>query len=224
MEEVSEVAFPSFGNNSRLSSVCHHGIPRLSRILSDDTNAAQFLVRPSSCEAGSLSAAPSRRHSPRSRSSAAQTRTTPIQSSPAVMSGLEVVGVVLGVLPVAVKAAQGYMTILSSMKDAHRNLKALIRDLETEHIRLQTTCELLLDGIAPPSVIDKLIQNPFGPDWKPYNDHLRLRLWTTAGKFEEQVAEMQNAANELRTKLCLEPDGSVGRLLALLRPDSGRTD
>ncbi|KAK5652641.1 hypothetical protein OQA88_10234 [Cercophora sp. LCS_1] len=125
------------------------------------------------------------------------------------MSGLEVVGIVLGVLPLAVKALQGYVSVLSSMKNAQRNLNALIRDLETEQIRLQTTCELLLDGVAPPSVIDKLIQSPFGPDWKPYNDRLRLRLWTTSGKFEEQVTQLQQAAQELRAKLCLEADGST---------------
>ncbi|KAK0651026.1 hypothetical protein B0T16DRAFT_442612 [Cercophora newfieldiana] len=125
------------------------------------------------------------------------------------MSGLEVVGVVLGALPVAVRALQGYTAVLSSMKHAQRNLKTLIRDLETEQIRLQTTCELLLDGVAPPSVIDQLIQTPFGPEWKPYNDQLRLRLWTTSGKFEEQVAELQRAAQELRTKLGLEADGST---------------
>jgi hypothetical protein len=135
--------------------------------------------------------------------------TARIETPEIAMSGLEVVGVVLGALPLAVKALQGYMSVLSSMKHAQRNLNALIRDLETEQIRLQTTCELLLDGVAPPSVIDKLIQTPFGPDWKPYNDRLRLRLWTTSGKFEEQVLELQQAAQELRAKLCLEPDGTV---------------
>lgn len=125
------------------------------------------------------------------------------------MSGIEIVGVVLGIIPVAVKALQGYLAVLSSVKDAQRNLKTLIRDLETEHIRLQTTCELLLNGIAPPSIIDHLIQTPFGTDWKPYNDQLRLRLWTTSGKFENQVAELQRAAQELKSKLCLEADGSV---------------
>jgi hypothetical protein len=125
------------------------------------------------------------------------------------MSGFEIAGVVLGVLPLAVKALEAYMGLLSNMRHAQRDLKALIRDLETEQLRLQNTCELLLNGIAPSSVIDTLIQAPFGPDWKPFNDRLRLRLWTTCGTFEEQVAEMQMAANELSAKLCLEADGSV---------------
>jgi hypothetical protein len=125
------------------------------------------------------------------------------------MSGFEIAGIVLGALPLAVKALEGYMGLLSNVRHAPRDLKALIRDLETEQLRLQNTCELLLNGVAPPSVIDKLIQTPFGPDWEPFNDRLRLRLWTTCGKFEEQVAEMRMAANELSAKLCLDADGSV---------------
>lgn len=64
------------------------------------------------------------------------------------MSGFEVAGIILGVVPLAIQAAKGYMTILSSMKDAKRNLKALIHDLETEQVRLEMTCEVLLDGIV----------------------------------------------------------------------------
>jgi len=125
------------------------------------------------------------------------------------MSGFEVAGLVLGVLPIAVQALRGYMGLLSSIKQSERTLKALIRDLETEHLRLQTTCEVLLDGVAPPTAIDELIRTPLSPKWEPYNDQIRLRLWTTWDKFYEHILDMQKAAEELREKLCLERDGSV---------------
>lgn len=125
------------------------------------------------------------------------------------MSGFEVAGVVLAVLPLAIEAAKGYMSVLSSVKDAKRNLKALVHDLETEQIRLETTCEVLLDGIVPSSAVDRMIRTPLGPEWKLYNDQLKLRLWTTSKKFEEQVVEMQTAALKLQAKLCIEQDGSV---------------
>jgi hypothetical protein len=125
------------------------------------------------------------------------------------MSGFEVAGIVLAVLPLTIKAVKGYMDILSSMKDAKRNLQPLLHDLETEQIRLETTCEVLLDGIVPPSAIDRLIRTPLSSEWKLYDDQLRLRLWTTSQKFEEQVVEMQRAVVELKAKLCLEADGSV---------------
>jgi exonuclease VII small subunit len=129
------------------------------------------------------------------------------------MSGFEVAGVVLGVLPLAIKAAKAYMDILSSMKDAKRNLKALVHDLETEQIRLETTCEVLLDGIVPHLLIDRLVRAPLGPEWALYSDQLRLRLWRTSTKFEEQVSEMLAAVKELQAKLCMEADGSVCSLM-----------
>lgn len=80
------------------------------------------------------------------------------------MSGFEIAGVVLGVLPLVIEAAKGYMHILSSLKDARRNLKALVHDLETEQIRLETTYEVLLDGVAPPSAIDRMIRTRWAPN------------------------------------------------------------
>ncbi|KAM7204679.1 hypothetical protein V8F20_003463 [Naviculisporaceae sp. PSN 640] len=135
------------------------------------------------------------------------------------MSGMEVAGVVLGVLPLAIKAVKQYMDILSSVKDAKRTLKYLLQDLETEQVRLETTCEVLLDGIVPHDAIDSLIRNPLGSEWKQYNEKLRLRLWTRAQRFEEQIAEMQAAVEELRRKLCIETDGTtkLGDRFAILR-------
>ncbi|KAH7121853.1 hypothetical protein B0J13DRAFT_628981 [Dactylonectria estremocensis] len=125
------------------------------------------------------------------------------------MSGLEVIGLVVGILPLAVQAVKGYRTTLSGVANVDRDLNALIRDLETEHVRLRTTCEVLFDGVAPLSIIDKLIETPFGPDWKPYKEKLRLRLWTESGQFEEQVAEMQKAAEDLKAKLAIDEDGKT---------------
>ncbi|KAM4057289.1 hypothetical protein HRG_004114 [Hirsutella rhossiliensis] len=141
------------------------------------------------------------------------------------MSGLEVVGLVVGILPLAVKALKGYRTILSGVRNVDRDLNALIRDIETEHVRLRATCEILLDGVAPSLVMDKMIQAPFGPAWKPYNDQLRLRLWTECGQFEELVAEMWKTAQGLEAKLGIEEDGKT-RLtdrVAILRELQRRT-
>ncbi|CAJ2505510.1 Uu.00g129040.m01.CDS01 [Anthostomella pinea] len=125
------------------------------------------------------------------------------------MSGLEVAGFVLGVLPIAIKALQGYKSFLSSFKTAQRDVNRLERDLETEWIRLQNTCEHLLVGVASTSMIDTMIQNPFGPEWKRYGDKLRLRLWRSSEKFETYVAEMSAATQELKEKLCIQQDGQI---------------
>ncbi|KAM0739757.1 hypothetical protein ACQRIT_004941 [Beauveria bassiana] len=128
------------------------------------------------------------------------------------MSGFEVIGVVLGVLgvlPAAVEAVQGYRTLLSSMRHVERDLRCLVQDLETEQVRLRTTCEMLLDGVVPYSLIDELINKPFGAEWKPYREQLRLRLWSSSATFEGQMLEMQKAAVELRDMLSIQANGKT---------------
>ncbi|KAF4991531.1 hypothetical protein FDECE_14005 [Fusarium decemcellulare] len=125
------------------------------------------------------------------------------------MSGIEVVGVVLGILPLAIEALKGYRIMLSRVRGADRDLKALIQDLETEQVRLQTTCEVLLDSIAPLTRIDTMVKKPFGPEWDQFSDEIRERLWTATDKFKEHAKEMQEAAEELREKLSVEADGKA---------------
>ncbi|KAL7951913.1 hypothetical protein V8C42DRAFT_305599 [Trichoderma barbatum] len=127
------------------------------------------------------------------------------------MSGLEVLGAitgVLGVLPVAVEALKTYKSILSSIRNAARDLSCLIRDLETEQVRLQTTCEVLLEGIAPYSMIDGMSKDPFGASWEQYSHLLRLRLWESEKEFKSVTLDMRDAAMELREKLCIYGNGS----------------
>lgn len=125
------------------------------------------------------------------------------------MSGLEVVGVVLGTLPLAIKALQAYRDVLSSVRNGKRDLICLVRILETEQLLLQNTCESLLVGIVPPLMIDTMIDDPFGPGWKKFDNELRLRLWRSYEKFEEHVAEMGVAVSELKGKLNIGEDGQV---------------
>ncbi|KAL7907214.1 hypothetical protein GGI35DRAFT_481760 [Trichoderma velutinum] len=127
------------------------------------------------------------------------------------MSGLEVLGAitgVLGVLPVAVEALKTYKKFISSIRNAARDLASLIRDLETEQVRLRTTCEVLLEGIAPLSMIDDMTKDPFGAAWEQYSDLLRVRLRESERQFKSHTLDMHDAAMELRKKLCIYGDGS----------------
>ncbi|KAI0454724.1 hypothetical protein F5B21DRAFT_473944 [Xylaria acuta] len=76
------------------------------------------------------------------------------------MAGLEVAGLVLGTLPLAVKAVQGYRETFYSIKNVKRDLDYIERDLQTEKLRLQNTCEGLLVGIVPPRKIHSMIEDP----------------------------------------------------------------
>ena len=82
---------------------------------------------------------------------------------------MEMAALALGVILVAIEALRGYRAALPSVWNVKCNLSALIRDLETEKIIPQSTCEALL-GVVPPSQIDSIIEDPFGPVWKRYDD------------------------------------------------------
>jgi hypothetical protein len=125
------------------------------------------------------------------------------------MSAFEVAGIVLGVLPLAINTINSYRTTLSSYKTAQNDLNWLRIDLETEQVRLQNTCEILLHDIVPFSLVDPMIKNPFGADWAKYNDKLRERLWQSWTTFEAQVQVLQAAIIELENKLCIDRSGSV---------------
>lgn len=129
---------------------------------------------------------------------------------------MEAAGLVLGVIPIAIQALETYRNILSAMKNARRDLEYLIRDLRTEQQILQNTCETLLKGIVPDSVLDDMIEDPFGPAWKQYNDEVRLRLWRSADIFQERITEMKQAAIDIQKKLAIDLNGKVSKVELLL--------
>lgn len=122
---------------------------------------------------------------------------------------MEAAGLVLGVIPIAIKGLNTYRSTFSSLKKARHDLDCLIRDLKTEHQILQNTCEILLKGIAPDSVLDDMIEEPFGGPWKAYNNEVQLRLWRSSAVFKERIEEMREAALELQRKLAIDGDGKV---------------
>ncbi|KAI1130827.1 hypothetical protein F5Y10DRAFT_234878 [Nemania abortiva] len=127
------------------------------------------------------------------------------------MSGLEIAGLVLGALPLAITAVQSYRNALRSIstKNVKRDLDYMERDLQTEQLRLQNTCETLLVGIVPPFKIHLMIEDPFGPEWKTYADKLRLRLYTSYDTFDNCINEMSTATEELRLQLGIEEGSQI---------------
>ncbi|KXH46103.1 hypothetical protein CNYM01_06840 [Colletotrichum nymphaeae SA-01] len=98
------------------------------------------------------------------------------------MSGIEVVGVVLGTIPLLISALEHYRHGASAIRmwrRYDRELKSLTTDLENERIRLQDVSEKLLTGIVPDSKVDDMVNDPFGPAW--HEDAVRkmieARLW-----------------------------------------------
>lgn len=87
-------------------------------------------------------------------------------------------GLVLGAYPWRSKHSKhSYRTILWTMKNTQRGLDAMIRDLKTEMVILQNTCEILLNGIALDSETESMIEDPFGEAWMKYNNEMNIRNW-----------------------------------------------
>lgn len=122
---------------------------------------------------------------------------------------MEVAGLVLGALPLAIQVFEKYRTILSTMKNTKQELDSIIRDLQTEKLILENTCESLLRGIASDFEIEHMIQHPYGDAWKEYDDEVRLRVWRSGRLFQELVEDMRNATAELEGKLALDSYGKV---------------
>ncbi|TDZ68005.1 hypothetical protein CTRI78_v002463 [Colletotrichum trifolii] len=127
------------------------------------------------------------------------------------MSGFEVAGVVLGSIPLLISALEHYQQGISSIRkwrNYDRELRSLIRNLETERVRFQDVCEKLLVGLVPSSQIESMVEQPFGTSWQEDNiqSKIRARLWRSFNVFEKTVEDMREAIREMMQKLDLEAD------------------
>jgi hypothetical protein len=130
------------------------------------------------------------------------------------MSGFEVAGVVLGGVPVIVSALKLYIEGASTLQRWRfytRELKSLIRSLETEQTKLQNVYERLLVDIVPATKIEEMIHDPFGPLWMEEASATKIhqRLWRSAKVFHDNVLDMSDAIEEMKKKLDLDADGKV---------------
>lgn len=122
---------------------------------------------------------------------------------------MEVAGLILGVIPLVIKALYTYRTILSSMKGAQRDLEDMISILTAEQQILQNTCQILLKDIVPNSQLDAITAEPFSPAWKEYDVEINTRLYRSSSVFQHTVKEMKKAVDELQQKLAVTDNGGV---------------
>lgn len=122
---------------------------------------------------------------------------------------MEIAGLVLGGIPIAIQALDTYRTILYSMKNARRDLEDMMLVLETQNQILQNTCQLLLRDIVPDSQLDAMTSNPFRPAWKSYDEEISTRLHRASSAFQQTVTAMEKAVYELQQKLAVDENGKV---------------
>lgn len=126
------------------------------------------------------------------------------------MSGFEIVGLVLAVLPVAADVTRKYGVVFASRAKVAAEIEQLARDIGVENVRLRSSCEKLFSEIMPPSMIYPMLDEPDPEAWNKseYKDRIRARLWTSSKEVEGLLADMRKAVCELEVNLKIQ-DGKV---------------
>ncbi|CAK7229613.1 hypothetical protein SBRCBS47491_007309 [Sporothrix bragantina] len=127
------------------------------------------------------------------------------------MSGIEIAGLILGSIPLAISAMEHYADGVSTLKRYQRyrhELTVLINILKTERVKLLNTCDKLLVGLAAPSQIEAMLDEPFGPLWREprLQTAIQMRLWRSHGVFQTTISDVYAAIKEMFHKLGLRPD------------------
>jgi hypothetical protein len=130
------------------------------------------------------------------------------------MSGVEVVGLVLGVLPLVIEGLEKYADGVRTIKRLMGykwELETLIDRLRTENSIFKNTCEIVLLGLAPNSSIEKLLLEPGGSAWKTPDlaRKLERRLRDSYGDFFNGVMGIHRAVKAITELLGLGLDGKV---------------
>ncbi|KAK8171503.1 hypothetical protein BKA80DRAFT_213218 [Phyllosticta citrichinensis] len=125
------------------------------------------------------------------------------------MSGIEVAGLVLGAVPLIIEAMKQYADGARTVKRFifyEEPLRDLSRNLRAERAICQNTCEKLLQGIAPESEIDGLLQDMDGKLWERLDlePAVRLRLGRSHEPFVETLIRMGEVIREIANKLKLD--------------------
>ncbi|KAK3401307.1 hypothetical protein B0T20DRAFT_112927 [Sordaria brevicollis] len=128
------------------------------------------------------------------------------------MSGFEIAGIVLAVVPAALKLYTVYAEYFPSVKKFKNDLHLLHQGLDTEQVRFINTFERLLRPILGETMsIVRLLElkNEKHPKWKQLEPLIHSRLIMlldfTHDKYIEQMGEFRKSSKELQIKLKL-PD------------------
>lgn len=133
------------------------------------------------------------------------------------MSGFEIAGIVLGSIPLVISTLENYgagLSTLQRFRKYRRELQSLIRNLETERIKLQNVCEKLLIGLVPHSRIEALINNPMGDLWKEEETlhKIQFRLGKGFKMFEATMSDLKTMIDEMTRRIDSQKDGMVSGL------------
>lgn len=135
------------------------------------------------------------------------------------MSGIEVVGLVLGAVPITLLAVDGYLKLAESVERYRKyreRLSLLYNLLKIEHAIYHNNCKSLLRGIVSDSDAEKLIEDPRDNSDKWREQELELafknRLGTDYEPFMGTVIELNKVIGKFDKKLKVGPEASLVNL------------
>jgi len=124
------------------------------------------------------------------------------------MSGIEVVGIVLGALPIMVNGIERYSEGLSAARrllNPRRELRNLHRAIRTELQIFRNTALLLLHRIATETEVESLVREPSSTLWKApgFEKQMRALLGSSYLVWCEVMADISSAITEISIDLGL---------------------
>lgn len=128
------------------------------------------------------------------------------------MSGLEIVGVVIGSIPLVLAALEHYANGVHTAKRYWRyklELRSLILQIDTERGIFINTLEQLLVGLVRIEHMTDFLSNPGGKVWQDVDVRLKSRLGSAYEIYLGNVSGMDRALKRIREKLALGPDGKA---------------
>ena len=133
------------------------------------------------------------------------------------MSGFEIAGVVLGSIPLLISALENYgkgLTAIQRWRKYQRELQSLIRNLQTEQVKLQNVCEKLLVGLVPVSDIEAMIDDPGGKLWsqEAIERKVQARLWKSWAVFDDTIKDIRMVIDEIQREIDSQGGGNVSEL------------
>lgn len=128
------------------------------------------------------------------------------------MSGVEIVGLVLGAIPLVISGLEHYADGVRTIKvicNAHREFRFVARKLKAEEIVYQNTLAILLNDCIAIEKQAVLMQNPTGGVWSEDDVQLALtkRLQSSYESFVEHTRSIHLSLEDFKQRLHIDTNG-----------------
>ncbi|KAF2142808.1 uncharacterized protein K452DRAFT_307725 [Aplosporella prunicola CBS 121167] len=130
------------------------------------------------------------------------------------MSGVELAGLVLAVLPLVIQALEDYNEGLDPIKAFirwERELPSFIRKLRNQHVQYELTLRLLLTPITTEYELAEMITDPSGDLWKDPEMAIKLeeKLGEAYQAYQGTMTDIDAIMKKIASKLDLNRDPTV---------------